>query len=223
MKSLSLTGFTATIATGLLLNVGTANAIGIPVFDVSMVTQTLQNVLQHIQENSLIDGQKKEGTKQLQAMGNIRSMDGLKSFIAGAATEQVNAKFKTPKELSRIGLTDSKMKDPENIRDFLDNWHKKSESGNFSSEERTACLAAQTKLQEELATSGFTQSMSFMQKSTDGKNMKNAKETASSATDQMQQMGANNVLQQMMYAQQLKMTTLESNRMATTAATTLCN
>ena len=96
MKSLSLTGFTATIATGLLLNVGTANAIGIPVFDVSMVTQTLQNVLQHIQENSQIDGQKKEGTKQLQAMGNIRSMDGLKSFIAGAATEQVNAKFKTP-------------------------------------------------------------------------------------------------------------------------------
>lgn len=60
MKSLSLTGFTATIATGLLLNVGTANAIGIPVFDVSMVTQTLQNVLQHIQENSLIDGQKKK-------------------------------------------------------------------------------------------------------------------------------------------------------------------
>lgn len=128
MKSLSLTGFTATIATGLLLNVGTANAIGIPVFDVSMVTQTLQNVLQHIQENSLIDGQKKEGTKQLQAMGNIRSMDGLKSFIAGAATEQVNAKFKTPKELSKIGLTDSKMKDPENIRDFLDNWHKKAKA-----------------------------------------------------------------------------------------------
>ena len=53
--------------------------------------------------------------------------------------------------------------------------------------------------------------------------MKDAKETTSSATDQMQQMGANNVLQQMMYAQQLKMTTLEANRMATTASSTLCN
>lgn len=223
MKSLSLTGFTATIATGLLLNVGTANAIGIPVIDASMVMQTLQNVLQHTQENSLVDGQKKEGTKQLQAMGNIRSMDGLKSFIAGAAMEQVGAQFKTPKELSKIGLTENTIKDPEKLRDYLDDWHKKIESGNFSAEQRAACLEAQTKLQEELSTSGFTQSMSFLQKSTDGKNMKDAKETTSSATDQMQQMGANNVLQQMMYAQQLKMTTLEANRMATTASSTLCN
>jgi len=223
MKSLSFTGFTATVAAGLLLNVGTAKAIGIPVLDASMVFQTLENVMQHTAENNLVDGQKKEGVKHLQAMGNVRSLDGLKSYVSGVAMEKVGAQFKVPKELSKVGLTEDVMKDPTKLRDYLDGMHKKIEAGNFSAEQRTACLMAQTKLQEELTTSGMTQSMSFLQKSTDGQSMKQAKEATSSATDQMQQMGANNVLQQMMYAQQLKTTTLEANRMASTAATTLCD
>lgn len=223
MKSLSFTGFTAAIAAGMVLNAEPANAIGIPVLDASMVMQTLQNVMQHTQENNLVDGQKKEGTKQLQAMGNVRSMDGLKSFFSGAAKEQVSSQFKTPSEASKVGLNDKTMEDPEKLRDQLDDMHQKSESGNFSAEDRNNCLTARAKMQEELATSGFTQSMSFMQKSKDGKSMKDAQEAASSATDQMQQMGAENFLQQLMLSQQLKMTTLEANRAATASAATLCD
>lgn len=223
MKSLSFTGFTTAIAAGMMLNAGPANAIGIPVLDASMVMQTLQNVVQHTQENNLVDGQKKEGTKQLQAMGNIRSMDGLKSFITSAGKEKVSAQFKTPAEASKVGLSDDTMEDPEKLRDQLDDMHKKSESGNFSAEDRDNCLTARAKMQEELATSGFTQSMSFMQQSKNGQTMKNAQEVTSSATDQMQQMGAENILQQMMLTQQLKTTTLEANRLATTSTATLCD
>lgn len=223
MKSLSFTGFTAAIAAGMMLNAGPANAIGIPVLDASMVMQTLQNVVQHTQENNLVDGQKKEGTKQLQSMGNVRSMDGLKSFFSGAAKEKVNSEYKNPSEVSKVGLDDKTMEDPEKLRDQLDDMHKKSESGNFSAEDRDNCLTARAKMQEELATSGFTQSMSFMQTSQNGQNMKNAQEAASSATDQMQQMGAENFLQQLIFAQQLKMTTLEANRTASASSATLCD
>lgn len=223
MKSLSFTGFTAAIAAGMVLNAEPANAIGIPVLDASMVMQTIQNVMQHTQENNLVDGQKKEGTKQLQAMGNVRSLDGLKGLFSGAAKEQVSSQFKTPAEASKVGLTDDTMEDPEKLRDTLDDMHQKSESGNFSAEDRSNCLTARAKMQEELATSGFTQSMSFMQKSKDGKSMKDAQEAASSATDQMQQMGAENFLQQLMLSQQLKITTLEANRAASASATTLCD
>lgn len=223
MKSLSFTGFTAAIAAGMMLNAGPANAIGIPVLDASMVMQTLQNVMQHTQENNLVDGQKKEGTKQLQSLGNVRSLDGLKSFFSNAAKEKVNAEYKNPAEMSKVGLSDDTMEDPEKLRDKLDDMHKKSESGNFSAEDRSNCLTARAKMQEELATSGFTQSMSFMQKSKNGQSLKDAQEAASSATDQMQQMGAENFLQQLMLAQQLKMTTLEANRAATASTATLCD
>lgn len=213
------------MAVSFILRCETARAIPIPTIGAELgnIVDELKN---HVEELKKTADQIKNGVDQAKAMGDMASMDGLKSFAkqqAQAFGESVKS-VKATAEMERAGLNEKTLEDPEKLSQKLEEVANVGrENGQIDMSKRSICWNARTSMAKQVTLNGMTNSFSLQQNLAAGTDMKQAQDATSASDDQMQLMGANTATLKLMYKQAASATALEANRLSSLMIPNMCN
>ena len=225
MTYLKKSGLFGLIAISFLFRAGTAEAIPVPTIGAELATQ-IDQLTKHIDELKKVKDQISNGVDQAKAMGDKMSMDALKSFAKEQGNAALNSAMKgvkIPQEMSKAGLSEDVMKDPEKISNVVDNLKKSGKEGEFDMEKRRVCWEARESMKKELTMSNLSNSFALQQKLASGEDMKNAQSAVGASDDQMQLIGANTATLKIMYQQEASSTMMAASDLARESLDSMCD
>lgn len=211
------------MAVSFLFRTGTAQAIPIPTIGAELATQ-IDQLTKHIDELKKVKDQITNGIEQAKAMGDKLSMDALKNFAKGQAQSILSggmSGIKVPREMSAIGLSEEKMKDPSKIADTLQNMRERAKGG-YNEQQAEACGIARSRMMEEVSMKNLANSFALQQNLASGEDMKKAQEASSASDDQMQLLGANTATLKVLYQQAASSTAMAAGEAAMSALNDMC-
>lgn len=216
LKKTALIGLTFISAS---LMAGPAKAIPIPTIGMSELIQNLEMVKQSIEQAKQQFDQIKNGVEQAKNMGSKLSLDGLKGALSGL--QGASKAVTIPPAAQKAGLTNETVKDPEKVKDWVQDLYK-AKDGEFDPEQTKNCRAAVSQLKEENTTASLSESLASQTELASGEDMKEAQEAVNNSSDQMQMLGANSKILQKILKMKVKDTKMKANDTVASSMGGLC-
>lgn len=196
-----------------------AKAIPIPTIGMSELVQNLEMVKQSIEQAKQQFEQIKNGIEQAKNMGGKLSLDGLKGMMDSA--DKISKAVTIPPAAKKIGLTEEVVKEPEKVKDWVQDLYK-SKNGEFDPEQTKNCRTATSQLKEENTTASLSESLATQTELASGQDMKEAQEAVNNSSDQMQMLGANSKILQKILKLKVKDTKMQANDTAASSIGDVC-